>query len=333
MIGGPVFPVQFQALGGAVGAALAFGGAVAGLFALVTAWRGVIVDPTRPPSRAVEFWSRWTRPRVVIRFAGAVLIATAVFVITRWPVAAVATGVLVAAWTSLFGGARAEQAAVDRLEALVTWTESLRDTVAAHASLEHAIPAATQHAPEEIRPALVALSGQIRARIPLDRALYTFAAALDDPSADRVVAALVLNVRRRGDRLEQVLSGLVTTSREELDLRRRIMAGREGLRRGVQIVIGLTVVMAGYLMGFGGGYLRPYDSAGGQVALAVVIALFTVGIAWMRRLAVAQAPPSFLARPGVHLPAADVRVVASLTGLAEADADDASRVAWGRWAR
>ena len=51
------------------------------------------------------------------------------------------------------------------------------------------------NAPPLIRPALVRLVGQIRARVPMDQALLAFAAELDDPSADLVIAALILNTR------------------------------------------------------------------------------------------------------------------------------------------
>ena len=45
---------------------------------------------------------------------------------------------------------------------------------------------------------LVRLVGQIRARVPMDKALLNLAAELDDPSADLVIAALILNTKRRG---------------------------------------------------------------------------------------------------------------------------------------
>jgi Flp pilus assembly protein TadB len=129
-------------------------------------------------------------------------------------------------------------------------------------------------------------------------ALLSLAEELGDASADLVIAALILNVRRRGDRLGEVLTGLAATAREELDLRRRISAGRAGLRRGVQIVIGLTLAFAAFLVVFGGTYVRPYDTPAGQTALAVVVAMFALGFTWMRHLSAAEQPPAFLHRPG-----------------------------------
>jgi Flp pilus assembly protein TadB len=300
-------------------------GLAASVLLLVVTARGTATDPTRPPTR----WARWRRSlrsaSVTGRVVAAVLAGVVTLAVTRWPVAALGVAALVAWWPRMFGGSRAEQVQIDRLEALVTWTESLRDTVAAHASLEHAIPATTEHAPPLIRPALLRLSGQIRARAPLDAALLGLASELDDASADLVIAALILNVRRRGDRLGEVLTGLATAAREELDMRRRVSAGRVGLRRGVQIVIGLTVAFAVFLVMFGGVYVRPYDTVAGQVALAAVVGIFAVGFSWMRRLSDADTATPFLHRPGAAPDPAALRVVAALTGLSADAAENLAR--------
>lgn len=298
-------------IGAVTGAGLA-----GALILLVAGLRGTVPAPGRPPGRWTALRRRLTTPSMLARLAGGLLAGLTVLLLTRWPVAAAAMAALVVCWPQLFGGSRAERAQVVRLEALVVWTESLRDTVAAHASLEQAIPASAASCPPVLRPALVRLAGQIRARAPLDVALLGLAAELDDPSADLVCAALILNVRRRGDRLAEVLTGLTVAAREELDMRRRITAGRAGLRRGVQIVVALTVVFAAFLIAFGGTYVRPYGTAAGQVALLVVVAMFATGFAWLRQLSAADRVEAFLARPGQpewrHPD--DVHLVASLTG-------------------
>jgi tight adherence protein B len=302
--------------GAAVGAGLA-----ASLALLVLGVRGVVVDPTRPPSRAARLRVALASPALTGRVVTGAGIGAGTLVLTRWPVAAAGLALLVWMWPALFGGTRIEAAQITRLEALVIWTESLRDTVAAHASLEQAIPATTAGAPAVIRPALHRLAGQIRARAPMDAALKGLATELADPSADLVIAALILNVRRRGDRLGEVLSGLAAAAREELDMRRRVSAGRAGLRRGVQIVVVLTLVFAMFLIVFGGEYVAPYDTAAGQAALAVVVALFGAGFVWLRRLSAADPVAPFLSRPGVRPDPGDLLVVASLTGVSGAAAE------------
>jgi Flp pilus assembly protein TadB len=313
---------------GVLAAALVCAGIGIGVLLVVVGLRGTVVDAARPPTWTARLLAAVRSPQATRRLAAAVLVAVATLVVTRWPVASVGLGLLVVAWPQLFGAARAERAQIVRLEALVSWTESLRDTIAAHASLEQAIPATSDNAPAAIRPALIRLTGRIRARAPLESALLALAAELDDVSTDRVVAALILNTRRRGDRLTEVLGGLALTAREELDLRRRVSAGRAGMRRAVQLVVALTLGFAGFLFIFGRTYLQPYDSVAGQIALAVVIGMFAAGFAWMRRLSGLEQGQPFLERPGLRISPEDLAVVAALTGVTAGAAQELAREPW-----
>jgi tight adherence protein B len=301
--------------------ALLCGGLGGAVLLLVAGVRGTVRDPGRPAGTAARLSARLRSGAPAGRMAGAAGAAAMVLVLTRWPVAAAGVAALVVAWPRLFGGIRAEREQIVRLEALVIWTEALRDTMTGHASLEQAIPAAAQNAPPVIRPALARLVGQIGARLPMEHALRGLAAQLDDASADLIIAALILNVRRRGDGLTAVLGGLAEAARVELDMRRRVSAGRAGLRRGVQIVVLMTVVFAGFLVVFSRDYVRPYGTPAGQVALAVVIGMFAAGFAWMRQLSGADAVLPFLSRPGQQITGEDLRLVAGLTGLSPAAAE------------
>lgn len=313
---------------GVLAAALICAGIGVGILLIVMGIRGTVVDGARPPTRTARLLAAVRSPQLTRRLAVAALVGAATLVITRWPVAAAGLALLVVSWPQLFGAARAERTQIVRLEALVSWTESLRDTIAAHASLEQAIPANSDNAPAAIRPALIRLTGRIRARAPLESALLALAAELDDVSTDRVVAALILNTRRRGDRLTEVLGGLALAAREELDLRRRVSAGRAGMRRAVQLVVVLTLGFAGFLFIFGRTYLQPYDSVAGQLALAVVIGMFASGFAWMRRLSGIEQGQPFLERPGQRIPPEDLAVVAALTGVTTGAAQELVREPW-----
>jgi Flp pilus assembly protein TadB len=266
--------------------------------------RGVRVDPTRPPSRVARFPAALLSPALSARVLGGLAVVALTLAVTGWPVAAVGLGALVVCWPALFAGTTAERRQIASLEALVTWTETLRDTIAAHASLEQAIPASAVNAPPLIRPALVRLVGQLRARVSADTALLALATELDDPSADLVIAALMLSATRRGDRLGEVLTGLTTTAREELEMRRKISAGRAELRRGVQIVVAVTIAIGVFLVAFSGAYIAPYGTPAGQIALAVVLGIFVAAFLWMRKLSVQRPVPPFLSRPG-HQPNPD----------------------------
>jgi Flp pilus assembly protein TadB len=126
--------------------------------------------------------------------------ATAVVVLlTGWPVAGFGLGLLTAAWPAMFGGNRAEQHAISRLEALVGWTEQMHDTITGHIGLEQAIATTAEQTAPEIREPMERLLGRLRANLPLDRVLLDLARDIGDPeSADRIIAALILNARNRG---------------------------------------------------------------------------------------------------------------------------------------
>lgn len=244
--------------------------------------------PPRFNLRDVDY--RGTAIRVLI----GVVVFTAVMAATRWIVLATALTLLAVFWRRIFGGAAEERRAIDRLEGLTAWTESLRDTIAGAVGLEQAIPATAVNAAPVIRPSLNLLVDRLRVREPLPGALMKFADDLNDPSADLIIAALILNARLRGPGLREVLSALSESGREELDLRRRVEGSRRSTRRSVQIVVGVTLLVSGALVLFNQRYLAPYDSATGQLVLVAVILLFAAGVFWLRRLAGVDVPERFL---------------------------------------
>jgi Flp pilus assembly protein TadB len=217
-----------------------------------------------------------------------------VLLVTRWVVAAVATGLLILFWDALFGGAGAEKRGIAKIEALAAWTESLRDTVAGAVGLEQAIPATAYAASPIIAGELSTMADRLRVRVPLPVALQRFAEDMDDASADLIIAALILNSRLRGPGLREVLTSLSESARAELDMRQRVSAGRRSTRRSVQIVVGVTLTFVFGLRIFNPGYVEPYASPVGQVVLLVVIGVFAAGVMWLRRLSRFETPERFL---------------------------------------
>ncbi len=228
------------------------------------------------------------------RASATVGVGLTVAVLTRWPVAAAGAAALVWAWPRLVAGGGAADTAIERLEALAGWTESLKDTIAGAVGLEEAIPATAAAAAPPIRPHVEGLVERLQAREPLPAALHRFAGDLDDPSADLVVAALILNARLRGPGLRSTLEALATSVRDELDLRRRVEAGRRALRTGVRIIVGVTVGFVAALIALDSAYLDPYDTATGQLVLLVVAAIFTGAFAWLRSLSDVARPQRLL---------------------------------------
>jgi Flp pilus assembly protein TadB len=272
--------------------ALVAGGVVGGgLLVVVAALLGWIAQPDdSKPGLAQRLDIRSLYRRLLIALAAALV----ALLVTRWPVAALAGALLGFFGRSLFGGAAHSRAEIAKLEALASWTESLRDTIAGAVGLEQAIPATYNAAGPALKRPLGLLIDRLRTREPLPDALMKFADDLADTSADLIVAALVLNARLRGPGLRDVLSSLSIAAREELDVRGRIEAGRKSIRRSVQIIVGLTMAIVLGLTLLNRRYVAPYSTPGGQIALAVVFAIFAAGFLWLRRLAQFEVPERFL---------------------------------------
>lgn len=271
------------------------GGAAAGggLFLLALFIRGVEKRPDAPSlleRRKQQIQRLSTKTGLAVAVAGVVL------AVTRWPVIAIGAGFLVVAWHGLAGGAAEERRAMHNLEALAAWTESLRDTIAGAAGLEQAIPASIRAAAPTLQPHIQSLVDRLHTRMSLPDALNRFADDLNDPSADLVIAALILNAKLRGPGLREVLGALAGSAREELDVRRKVEAERRSTRRSVQIVVGASLGFAALLIIFNPSYVAEYEGLLGQLVLLVVAILFGAGFAWMRRLAKFDKPERLLAR-------------------------------------
>jgi tight adherence protein B len=123
------------------------------------------------------------------RSARAGVFALTAGLVTRWPVAAAGAAAVGWWWTELIGTRSAREHEVARTEAIATWTEMLRDTLAGAHGLEQAIRATQPQAPAAIRQEVAALAARIE-REPLASALVEFGMDLAHPVGDLVVASL-----------------------------------------------------------------------------------------------------------------------------------------------
>jgi Flp pilus assembly protein TadB len=287
-------------------------GAVAGggIFFLIVALRGL---PPKPPHTQPSRLARWLGEVAGVRGAVALAAGLLTVVATRWLVAGIGVALLVLSWRGL-SGAAGERRALTRLEALATWTESLRDTIAGAVGLEQAIPASVRAAAPTLVEPLNRLVDRMHTREPMPEALRKFADDLADPGADLIVAALIMNSRLRGPGLRDLLGALSRSAREELDVRRKVNAERRSTRRSAQIVVGISVGLALALAIFGHGYVRAYDSVTGQLVLTVVAGLYAAGIVWMRSLARFHTPERLLTSAPPETPSQVPEAVAAWRG-------------------
>ena len=281
-----------------------------GIFLLVVAIRGLPPSPKSARARKLE---DKLRDVMGTRGAVALILGAVTLLATRWVVAGVGVALLALGWHSL-GGATSERRAMARLEGLAAWTESLRDTIAGAVGLEQAIPSSLRAAAPSLREPLARLVDRLHTRMPMPEALRRFADDLDDPGADLIIAALIINSRLRGPGLRDLLGGLSGSVREELDMRRKINADRRSTRRSVQIVVLVAVAVALLLGVFNHSYVQVYDGPLGQAVLVVVAGLYAAGFFWLRRLARFDAPERLLADPAASLAAETPETVAAWRG-------------------
>ena len=118
----------------------------------------------------------------------------------------------------------------------------------------------------------------------LDVVLDGLAADLDHPVGDLVVTALRMSSTAGGGQIRDVLNSLAATAYAEADAHRRIEVARERPRAAMKYT---AVVITGFvvlLTVFSHRYLKPYDSALGQVVLAFVGGYWALGFWWMQRM-------------------------------------------------
>ncbi|MEU6145688.1 type II secretion system F family protein [Streptomyces sp. NPDC047081] len=274
-------------MGGQLGAATWAGAAVAcgavfglGLVAIGygTVRRAAREKRTGPwRTLAARLPAQWTTRRVVLATTAGVVAGA----LTTWPVAAVLTTVALLTLPGLLGPDRAATRCTERMEALSTWTEMLRDTLSAAAGLEQAVLATADIAPAALETELRRLAAGVRSGHPLPAALRAFAEDVDDPLADVLVAALVMAAEQQASQLAPLLGELAESVREQVAIRQRIDAGRASVRTGVRVTVSVTLGMVVGLVVFNRPYLGPFDTLTGQAVLAVVGVLFAASFTYL----------------------------------------------------
>ncbi len=133
--------------------AILLGGLLGGaIFLFIVAIRGVEPRPRRGPGPL----ERFVKDVMSVRGLVAIVAGLLALLMTRWLVAGIGVALLAFAWRGI-GGSSSERRAAARLEALATWTESLRDTIAGAVGLEQAIPSSLRvRRPDAARPAVQA---------------------------------------------------------------------------------------------------------------------------------------------------------------------------------
>ncbi|MBB5155923.1 Flp pilus assembly protein TadB [Saccharopolyspora phatthalungensis] len=268
-----------------------------GLLLMITGWRGVKAHRPRRFAR----WHRGNRDhqRLLLRVAASVTIGLLTGVVTGWVVGALLAGLACWAVPRVLGRDPEHARRIARIEAIATWTEMLRDTLASAAGLEQAILATAPLSPAAIRPEITELAARLENGERLAPSLRALAGHLADPTGDLVIASLVLASEQRARQLGDLLGSLAKAARDQASMRMRVEAGRARTRTSVRVIVGTTCAFAVGIVVLNRPYLAAYDSTTGQLMLLAVGGLFALGFAWLARIATVSEPTRFLtAAPG-----------------------------------
>ncbi|MEV6639667.1 pilus assembly protein TadB [Amycolatopsis sp. NPDC051371] len=273
----------------AVAAAPGLGIAV-GVLLIVTAWSRATAGST--VSRGAGLVRALRRVagdrRAVARLTMVVAVGAGAGAVTGWVAGAVLAAAAVWFLPRLVGPDRAHARRVARIEAIASWTEMLRDVLSAAAGLEQAVLTTAPLAPAAIRGEVTALTARLESGQRLAPALRALSRELDDPTADLVLAALVLAAEHQARQLGDLLGSLAITARGQAAMRMRVEAGRARTRTSVRVIVATTVAFAAGVVVFNRAYLDVYNTAAGQAVLLVIGGLFAGGFAWLARIAAGE---------------------------------------------
>jgi tight adherence protein B len=263
-------------------------------------------DVTLRPRR-VSVPGRW--PRVT----GAAGVGLVVLAASGWLVAAIVVGVgcwyAIGVWQQRNAGGVSD---LERIDALASWIENLRDVMIAGDQPVGAINATVATCPAAIRPQVRRLAAGLGRQDPAI-VFRRFADDVDDPLGDLVAAGLLIAVQR-GARTAAVLGSLAEQARRQADRRRLVEAERAPIQREVTL---LTLIMGSLIVGllvFGRAeYLEPYDTAGGQLFLGLVLAIYAGLLLRVQRLARFPRPSRFLTAGSARSSPTERRTAAAAT--------------------
>jgi len=233
--------------------------------------------------------------RAAVWVTGALVGGLVVGLVTGWPVAGLMTTVGVVLGPAVLGGSRRRRDDIAVAEAVATWTDMIRDTMAGASGLEEALVQTTRVGPAAISAPLRAFATRLRHQ-SLDDALASLAHDLDHPSADLLVAALASAGRLEARDLGGLLGRLSEAIRGDVRMRVRIDIGRARIRTSAEIAVGTTAATLMFLYLFAGHLLAPYDTTAGQLWLLVVACVLIGSGALLRHYSDVDVPDRFTLR-------------------------------------
>ena len=274
-------------IGALLGAALG-----AGVFTASMGVRGFWSSPSARRG-GLGTWFQGSLMPLAVRLVIAIAGFSAAFVVTEWLVAGFVVGIAAFLSPTLLRAKAKRSREIDRMNALATWVEMLRDTISAASGLIETLKATADSAPSVLRAPVRQLAARAE-REPLPVALGRFADEVDHAVADTVAVSLGLAATNQVGSLQDSLAELAENTRQEVSMRLRIEASRARQLASARLIAGVVAVFCICMVGFSRTYLAPFDTASGQLALAVIGGLFIGSGFALERMSRFNSPPRIL---------------------------------------
>lgn len=249
-----------------------------GVILVLAGWFGLIPAFGKSDIKPPTEWSE-----IAVRLVLTTVGFLGLYALTGWPVAA-CFGAL-AGWffLTLKNAKRQRHAEIDRVDAIATWVENLRDNISGSAGLQQALRMSADHAPEPIRTEVRDLVLRLQHE-PVTVALRRFAADVAHPTSDMAVGCLILASSRAAGSLAHVLAKTAQAARDSASMMRQVDAGRSAIQSQAKLVAIISGLGALFLIVSRREFVAPYDSFGGQIALFLICSLFAASAYALYRL-------------------------------------------------
>lgn len=253
---------------------------VAGLLVIVAGAQGRLPDLKTMQTRSTST----SADQLAVRVALAVALACVIYIATAWPVAALYGAGAGAFAPTLLTAKRERRKAIERVEAIAIWVETLRDTMAASAGLQEALRLSASIAPEPIRDEVRDLTVRLQHE-SLTSALRRFAGDMQHPLSDMVVASLILASSRHAGSLRGTLDSTSMAARDTAAMWREVESSRASAFQQARLAGWISFSLMVFMALTRRSFLEPFDSFTGQIAMFIVLGLFASGTIVLYRMA------------------------------------------------
>lgn len=185
---------------------------------------------------------------------------------------------------------------VETLDALQQWTRKLAGLIEAGYTLGPALSVSARTAPPTIAPHVQRLVVSMRSSRSTTAALYRFGDELNDPVADKVVAALIKAATVNENAVAPILTALATMVTDEVSYRQATLLAQTSPRSTASKVTLVTVAASLafiLLTNFGQAYREPL----GQLVLLSLAGLYGLLLWWIKAKSTLTPVPRWLVTP------------------------------------